>query len=131
MSKLRLNRKNARLLAAALLAALIGAAYSIIDERVNRDRHIAWNELNLSNLEKFEAQMRQALPPGTSKQEVEAYLTGEKIPYDHHEVASRYFFIRLNKIGRRLIVFEGDLTIQISFDPDQRAEEIRFHVQYK
>src|SRR4051812_39745776 len=47
--------------------------------------HVTWFELGHFNVETFEKQFRTALPVGTPKGAVEAYLTRESIPFKYDD----------------------------------------------
>ena len=106
------------------------AGYLAVDE-ISRARHIAWVELRSSNLERFEVQLRAALPLGTSKQAVETYLAREKIPFTYDGGLWPTFRIFSPRVKRQLLIFEGDLSVHIDLDDDLKVKKMSFHYQYK
>ena len=117
--------------AAAVVAAAI--AYVVVDDIINRDRHIAWHELRESNHEQFLKQLAAALPAGTPKEKVDAYLASENIPYSYDVAASRSTYtLRAYGAGRALWILIGDLGADIVLDDKQEVRVItRFAIYPK
>jgi hypothetical protein len=124
-------RQQARKRWIVVIVVLVGVAGYLVVDEIDRHRHVAWGELRPSNLERFEAQLRTALPLGTLKQDVETYLAREKIPFTYDGGLGPTFRIFSPRANRKLLVFEGDLYIHIDLDDALKVKEISFHYQYK
>jgi hypothetical protein len=94
---------------------------------------IGARQVNLSNLDAFEAQIRHDIPRGTSKKAVEAYLVRERIPHGFADAsygdAGNEFYGTLKNIGIRL-GFEANLAIRVRLDGAGKVDVISFRVDY-
>ena len=121
-----------RVLAGAAAVAAVALAYIVIDEIIDRNRRIAWHELRSSNHERFLEQLSAALPIGTSKEDVDAYLARENIPYDYRVDASGSTYrLRAYGAGRALWVVQGDIGADIVLDHNQRVSVVTRFAIYK
>ena len=98
-------------------------------------RPISPNEVTLSNLDAFKAQMIRDLPTGTSKAEVEAYLgrSGMRCSFtDKHWPGGwgNMFHCRISNIGLRG-GFTADLAIKIHLDATDQVDNVFFKVDYE
>jgi hypothetical protein len=102
-------------------------------EAAMNEERISPSEVTLDNLEAFEAQVRRDLPIGTSKEDVEAYLTRCGLPYDFFGPSPLYdgnsFQTTIENIGMR-VVFMAHLFIRIRLDQHDKVKEIFFRVDY-
>jgi hypothetical protein len=95
-----------------------------------RVKRILPSEVNWStNLLAFEAQVRGDLPTGIPKQEVEAYLSREKLAFFYVDYEYKTFVANLENIGVRLM-FRVSLQIEIHLDESERVKQIEFHLHY-
>jgi hypothetical protein len=104
-------------------------------EAAMNEERISPSEVTLDNLEAFEAQMRRDLPIGTSKEDVEAYLTRCGLRYDFVGLNPGYgpdansFQTTIENIGIR-VIFMAHLLIRIRLDQHDKVKEIYFRVDY-
>jgi hypothetical protein len=145
LDKQRLRRwAQALLLSGSIFQAGLAAAFFVDSDTLRLPRpspvtaigtdRISPSEVNLSNLDLFEAQLRQDLPVRTPKQEVEAYLTRWNIPHSFADpgigLGENTFYGTLKNIGVRAGIFMASLAIRIHLDADARVDGIKFRVDY-
>ena len=97
--------------------------------------HIPANGVNWSNMSSFQKQVEFDLPIGTSKEQVEAYLRREKIPYFFadagygEKTGGNAFYGTLKHIGRRA-GFDASLAIRIHIGASNKVDKVWFRTDY-
>jgi hypothetical protein len=97
----------------AILILVLSAVDFTVHNTFGWAGHIAWSEVGHFNLGKFDRQLRMALPLGTPKNAVEAYLEREGIPFKYSESLPR-FYVRAPHDVRTLkidIKLDGELKV--------------------
>ena len=126
----RWGRRLLRVFGVAILIVVFAVLGLTVRNTFGWAGHVTWGELGSFNIEKFERQFREALPVGTPKSTVDAYLTREKIPFSYDR--DRHYF-RVYELGavHALLYFPGDLSIHVELDHDLKVSEVRFSIMYK
>ena len=133
-SKVRM--RGCLLLAASILSVGMAASWcqtDKIDDRALNQKRIEPDHVTIANRQIFQEQLRQDLPVGTSKKEVEAYLTRRGITHSlvrrGAPVDANTFYAIIKNIGPAG-AFVASLAIRIQLDDDDKVQRIWFRVDY-
>jgi hypothetical protein len=112
------------------LVAVAFVCFAVV-AATNHFRHVRWHELRPATYEKFKLQLGEALPPGTPRQDVEAYLTREKIPFSFGGMGDPLYYIHAGKVARALWIMEGEVSIHIKINRESKVIGIAYQEQWK
>ena len=88
------------------------------------------SKVTLKNLDAFKQSMRNDLPIGSSREDIENYLKRNKIRYGYYE-RDKTYHAGIPNIGRWRIIYTAHLSIYLRLDDaEERLKQIDFDVQY-
>lgn len=111
-----LSTRAFRPIGIALLIAVLALVNFTVHNTFGWAGHIAWFQVGHFNLEAFDRQFRAAVPLGTPRNAVEAYLKSEGIPFNYSG--------SLGRIYVRAPYDVRTLKIDINFDEASRVHDI-------
>lgn len=85
--------------------------------------------VTLKNVDSFEQEMRADLPIATPKARIESYLTAKGIRYQYSETDNA-IYAGIPKIGKRMLIYEASLAIEIQLDDSKGLQVLNFRVIY-
>ena len=135
MRAVRLNRHLywAGVKFAAVTFALGGAVW-ILDAKAADAARILPSAVTLSNVETFKEQLIRDIPIGTTKGDVEAYLTKWKIVHSFVDPGSlideNTFYGIIENIGVRMGLFPASLAIRIHVDAMDKVDRVLLRIDY-
>jgi hypothetical protein len=118
-----------------ILAGISVSAFAkqATDTNPSRTSRILASQVTLSNVELFKLQVIRDLPIGTSKEDVESYLTNLKVEHSFVDARSlidqNTFYGGIENIGFRL-GFPGSLAIRIHIDAQDKVDRVSFRIDY-
>ena len=107
-----------------LILYLIFSVVAIPVNANDEQARIEAKQVNIRNYEQFVAQLERDLPVGTSLQDVEAYLSKNKINYGYASQEGCVKFM-LKKIYSAFFVFNTDLQVKIFLSEETGVSEIK------
>jgi len=86
-------------------------------------------KVTMKNVEEFKATMNSTLPPGSSKKQVEDYLSNLNLENTYVD-EDKMFYAIVPKIGRYRIIYETSLLIRIKLDHLNRVKNIVYKLEH-